>query len=345
MAKLSQKDALAQFLTRSGGFALQRKLGLLRPNEFVVLTYHRIAELNSLQPYPFDVELISATPSEFDWQMGFLAKNFKPQRLGTLLDMCRDKQKIPAGSVAVTFDDGFLDNYSAAYPVLCKHKVPATFFVTTDFVEHNQPIWFEAVAFAFLSVPVGSIRHPLCPNPLPTHDARTVRLLELTQTMRKLKQVPDDVRTAFIAHLMPLVDRGALMAAWNQYGGAMRWEHVAEMSRGNMEIGSHTVTHPILSRTQGQIMVKELAESKRTLEQKVGAAVELLAYPIGGTSHFSTEVIRVAKDVGYRHGISYIAGVNRSGALDPFCIRRHTVERYTTRERFEAQLCWPGVFT
>jgi peptidoglycan/xylan/chitin deacetylase (PgdA/CDA1 family) len=163
--------------------------------------------------------------------------------------------------------------------------------------------------------------------------------------MRTLKRVPDDERTAFIAHLMALVDPGALMNAWNQYGGAMRWEHIAEMSRGNMEIGSHTVTHPILSKTQGQIMVKELADSKQTLEQKVGAPVQLLAYPVGGTAHFSTEVIRVAKDVGYNYGISYIAGVNRPGTMDPFRILRHTVERYMTRERFEAQLCWPGVFT
>ncbi|MEQ1807969.1 MAG: polysaccharide deacetylase family protein [Burkholderiaceae bacterium] len=324
---------------------MQRMLGLLRSNEFVVLTYHRIADLEPHGQYPFDAELISASSAEFDWQMGMLAECFRPERLGTLLQMCREKRKIPAGSVAVTFDDGFLDNYSVAYPILRKHGVPATFFITTDFVEHNQPIWFEIVAFAFLSLPVASIRHALCPQAAPSHAVREVRLRELGQVMQKLKQVPDAERTAFVAHLMSLVDTGALNAAWSRYGGAMNWQQLAEVARHNIDIGSHTVSHPILSKTQGQIMIDELCESKRTLEQKVGKPVDLLAYPVGGRSHFSPEVIRVARDVGYGYGISYVAGANRSDNIDPFFIRRHTVERDMTRERFEAQLCLPGIFT
>jgi peptidoglycan/xylan/chitin deacetylase (PgdA/CDA1 family) len=345
MANLSKKDRLALILNRSRGFMLQRKLGLLRSNEFVVLTYHRIAEVDPEVPYPFDEELVSASPAEFDWQMAFLAENFRPQRLGKLLQMCREREEIPPGSVAVTFDDGFLDNYSVAYPILRKHKVPATFFVTTDFVENNQPIWFEVVAFAFLTLPVGSIRHSLCPQSAPSGPAREVRLVDLSQVMRKLKQIPDAERRAFVDHLMTLVDRDALGATWHKFGGAMRWEHLAEMARNNMEIGSHTVSHPILSKTQGQALTTELAESKRVLEQKVGLPVELLAYPVGGRSHFSPEVVRTAKDIGYVHGISYIAGVNRSAKIDPFSVRRQTVESYMTRELFEGQLCMPSIFT
>ena len=345
MTRLSKKDALAKFLNRCGGFALQRKLGLVRSNEFVILTYHRIADLDPCTPYPFDEELISASSREFDWQMEFLSKKFRPQPLSTLLRMCKESRTIPAGSVAVTFDDGFLDNYSVAYPILRKHKVPATFFVATDFVEHNRPIWFEVVAYAFLNLPVNSIKHPLCESAAPSQADRTVRLAELNRVMRKLKVAPDADRTAFVDYLNSLIDASALQAAWTEFGGAMRWEHVAEVARNNIEIGSHTVSHPILSKTDGQVMVNELAESKRVLESKVGAMVELLAYPVGGRSHFSPDVIRVAKDVGYTHGISYIAGVNRPESLDPFCVFRHTVERYTTRERFEAQLCLPQVFT
>ena len=345
MAQLSKKDALARLLNRSRGFLLQRKLKLLRRNQFVVLTYHRITDPGPEEMYPFDAELISASPSEFDWQMAFLAKNFRPERLGTLLRMCREKREIPAGSVAVTFDDGFLDNYSVAYPILRRHGVPATFFITTDFVEHNQPIWFEVVAFAFLNLPVGTIHHALCAQAAPSLASREVRLAELNQVMRKLKQVPDAERTDFVSYLTTLVDAKTLAQAWNKFGGAMRWEHLAEVSKNNIEIGSHTVSHPILSKTQGQIMMSELADSKRILEQKVGAPVELLAYPVGGRSHFSPEVVRMAKDLGYGFGISYVAGVNRPHDLDSFFVRRHTVERYMTRERFEAQLCMPGIFT
>jgi peptidoglycan/xylan/chitin deacetylase (PgdA/CDA1 family) len=343
MANLSKKDALANVLSRSRAFALQRGLGLLRRNQFVVLTYHRIADIDA--QYPFDAELISASPAEFDWQMGLLARSFRPQKLGTLLQMSRENRALPAGSVAVTFDDGFLDNYAVAYPILRKHGIPATFFVTTDFVEHNRPIWFEVVAFAFLSLRVGSIRHPLCPQAMPSHATREVRLRELGATMQRLKGVPDVERTAFVQHLMGLVDAGALGAAWKRFGGAMNWQQIGEVSRNNVEIGSHTVSHPILSRLDGQIMLDELSRSKSALEQKVGVPVDLLAYPVGGRAHFSPEVIRVAREVGYGFGISYVAGVNRSGQVDPFFVRRHTVERDMTRERFEAQLCWPGIFT
>jgi peptidoglycan/xylan/chitin deacetylase (PgdA/CDA1 family) len=345
MANLSKKDALAHVLNRSGAFAMQRGLRLLPANQFVVLTYHRIAELDAPGEYPFDADLISASPAQFDWQMGLLNECFQPQRLGTLLQMCRENRGIPAGSVAVTFDDGFLDNYAAAYPILRKHGIPATFFVTTDFVEHDRPIWFEVVAFAFLSLTVASIRHPLCAHPMPSDVARKVRLGELRQTMQKLKLAPDAQRTAFVDHLLTLVDSAALMAAWKRFGGAMSWQQVIEVSQNNVEIGSHTVSHPILSKLEGQMLLGELSRSKRTLEQKIGATVDLLAYPVGGRAHFSPDVVRAAQAAGYGFGISYVAGTNRSGQIDPFFVRRHTVERDMTRERFEAQLCLPGIFS
>jgi peptidoglycan/xylan/chitin deacetylase (PgdA/CDA1 family) len=345
MPTMSKKDQLAYFLNRSRSFQLQRALGLQRANEFIVLTYHRIVDGQTNGRYPFDEELISASAAEFDWQMAFIAEHFRPQRLGTLLRMCRENRPIPAGSVAVTFDDGFLDNYAVAYPILRRHAVPATFFITTDFVERDEPIWFEVVAYAFLSLAVNSIVHPLCDQAAPSLDDRATRLAELARVMRKLKLVADDQRKAFVAHLLTLVDAAALERDWRRHGGAMRWEHLAEMARNDVEIGSHTVSHPILSKTEGQVLVSELADSKRTLEQKVGMPVELIAYPVGGRAHFSPEVVDVARRVGYEFGISYVAGVNRPAGLDPFFVRRHTVERYMSRERFEAQLCLPGIFT
>jgi peptidoglycan/xylan/chitin deacetylase (PgdA/CDA1 family) len=345
MAKFFKKDRLAHLLKRSRAFWLQRQLGLLPRDQFVVLTYHRIVDLDPRAPYPFDEELVSASAAEFDWQMGFLAANFRPERLGTLLAMARAGRRIPAGSVAVTFDDGFIDNYAVAFPILRKHKVPATFFVTTDFVEHNKPIWFEVVAYAYLNVAPNSIRHTLLAQAAPSSPARAVRIAELGQIMRTLKKVSDEERAAFVSHVLSLVDQDGLTQDWLRFGGAMRWEHVAEMAKANCEIGSHTVSHPILSQTHGQVLLRELAGSKRILEEKVGTSVDLLAYPVGGRAHFSPEVVSVAQSAGYKFGISYIAGVNRREQIDPFCVYRHTVERYTTRERFEAQLCLPKLFT
>ena len=232
MPSFSKKEALAQFLYRSRSFLMQRKIGLLRENEFVVLTYHRIADLPAAETYPFDEELISASPSEFDWQMSFLAANFRPEKLSTLLQMCRENRKIPPGSVAVTFDDGFLDNHTVARPILSKHRVPATFFVTTDFVENNRPIWFEVVAFAFISLPVGSIRHPLCAQAAPSRATRDSRLSELSEVMRQLKKASDADRLSFVSYLMTLVDHAALDKAWKKYGGAMTWETRCRVAEG-----------------------------------------------------------------------------------------------------------------
>ena len=336
---------LAQLLKRSRSFLALRKLGLLRSNQFVVLTYHRIADIAPQEEYPFDEELISASSSEFAWQMEFLASNFRPEKLGTLLRMANEGQKIPSGSVAVTFDDGFLDNYSVAEPILQKYGVPATFFITTDFVESNRPIWFEVVAFAFLTLPVGSIRYSLDVQAVPSQTVREVRLLELNQALRKLKLLPDIERVSFVAYLLTLIDTAALDAAWKKFGGAMQWAHVAELARNGIEIGSHTVSHPILSKTQSSSMKAELEDSKRKLEEVVGMPIDILAYPVGGRAQISPEVINLAEVAGYGFGVSYIPGVNRSGELDPFCVRRHTVERTLTRARFEAQLCMPSIFT
>lgn len=304
---LSKKDTLARFLSKSCGFLLQRNLNLLRSDEFVVLTYHRILDLNCVE-YPFDEDLVSASPAEFDWQMKFIAENFRPERLEVLLDMSRQNQPIPAGSVAITFDDGFLDNYTVAYPILRKYGVPATFFVTTDFVDRNQPIWFEVVCYAFLSLPVGAISDRFFAHAMPSGDAREIRLAELKKTMYQLKRAPDAERLEFVSYLHDLIDSSALSAAWIKYGGAMQWDQIREISRDIIDIGSHTISHPILSKISESSLKAEIVDSKRRLEEEIGKPVPLIAYPVGGQSQISSEVIRVATEAGYRFGITYIAG-------------------------------------
>jgi peptidoglycan/xylan/chitin deacetylase (PgdA/CDA1 family) len=116
------------------------------------------------------------------------------------------------------------------------------------------------------------------------------------------------------------------------------------MSAAGIEIGSHTVSHPILSMLDDASLTRELVDSRHTLEHELGKPVSVLAYPVGGAQEFNDKVVEVAQATGYRLGVSYMQGVNRLGGLDPFRLRRQHVERYTTAPYFSAQLSLPELF-
>jgi peptidoglycan/xylan/chitin deacetylase (PgdA/CDA1 family) len=105
----------------------------------------------------------------------------------------------------------------------------------------------------------------------------------------------------------------------------LTWEQLLELQAGGVAIGSHTLTHPHLPDLSPELLARDLRESKRRLENGLGTAVELLAYPYG---NFTAAVEQAARDVGYRAGFSTLLGLNARGT-DRFALRRVNVRRWS----------------
>lgn len=130
----------------------------LRGARVPILMYHYV----SVPPPDADIYRrdLSVTPDNFAAQMDYLeAESYNPVKLSDLSDYLLTGKSLPPKPIVLTFDDGYLDNYQNAVPILLKHKFPATFFVITQFAEENRPgymTWEQIGALSAAGMEIGS---------------------------------------------------------------------------------------------------------------------------------------------------------------------------------------------
>jgi peptidoglycan/xylan/chitin deacetylase (PgdA/CDA1 family) len=159
-----------------------------------------------------------------------------------------------------------------------------------------------------------------------------------------LKRVPEATRQAALTELEARLG-GAGEHADERRSGALTWDEVREMARGGIEIGSHAVTHPILTQLDDASLAAELSESRRAIESETGQEATTVAYPVGGLHAFDDRVMAASSAAGYRFGVSYLTGVNAWPEIEPYALKRLHVERYTSREYFQCMLVAPRFFS
>jgi len=306
-----------------------------------VLAYHRVMPTDALDAYPFDPELISATPAQFEWQMDYIRRHLKPVSLKDVLAHLDGERALPTGAVAVTFDDGFGDTYRYAFPILKRYAIPATIFLATGYVDSGEPFWFELVAYLIHRVEPHSLTVENSVQRFPRGPSVSERAQSLRRVQDMLKAMPQTRRTAIIS------DWARRYSAQIEHGAAghsrpISWAQVREMAGAGIEFGSHSVTHPNLTQLADAELDWELVESKRVLQERLQCEARTLAYPIGTRSAFDARVVAAAQRAGFQLGASYISGANPLAQLDRFGLRRHGIGRGTTAHYFRALTSLPS---
>ncbi len=323
---------------------LLRALGPLhdhRHTALTVLAYHRVMPTDALSVYPFDPELISATPAQFESHMACIRHYANPVSLDQIRAQLDGEASLPPRAVAVTFDDGFEDTYRYAFPILKRHEIPATVFVATGYVDSGEPFWFELAAYLVyrvdpfdLHVGTDGIRLPSGPS-IPER-TRSLRLVHDI-----LKRLPNAQRLSLLsdwAHrFAPQIAHGAVGV-----GRPMSWAQVREMATAGIAFGSHSVTHPNLTQITDRDLEWELGESKRVIEEKLQREVRALAYPIGNRDSFDARVIEATRRAGFALGVSYLPGANALPGLDRFELHRHGIGLGTSERYFRALIRLPS---
>src|SRR6185437_9715531 len=139
---VSKRDRLAGWLAASG---LLRLAEYLPQREcLVVVNYHRVGDREAT---PYDPGVYSATPELFEEQIRFLRRRLRPVTLEEAAAFLAGRLRLGRAGVLVTFDDGYLDNYTTAFPLLRRHGVPAVFFLPTAFIGTGRLAWWDAIAY------------------------------------------------------------------------------------------------------------------------------------------------------------------------------------------------------
>jgi peptidoglycan/xylan/chitin deacetylase (PgdA/CDA1 family) len=283
----------------------------------LVLNYHRIG--NSAET-PFDSNVFSATAEEFDAQIAFFRRRFQIVSLPEALHM---KESRGSGTaLLITFDDGYLDNYTLAAPILRAHGVPAVFFLPTAFVGTAKLPWWDQIAYI---IKKSRNRH------ISLHYPETTTFdLNADDTgrvsMRILRLFKQPAVTDAERFLTDLEDA---CAASRPDGNTVRcflnWEEAREMQQQGLAFGSHTHSHEILAKLSPELQQEEADRSRRILEREMGRTIDVMAYPVGAVESFSAVTVDALKRAGYRAAFSFYGGLNRPGAIQAFDIRRYGV--------------------
>ena len=334
-----KKELLAKFLFGSR-ISMEQLPFLATGNRLLVLAYHRICPLPDID-YPFQHEIISATAEEFDRQMTFLKANFNVLNFHQIAAIEEEGQPIPRNSVVITFDDGYEDNFTTAFPILHSHGLTASVYVSTKFIDAHEPFWFEMLSYfvmkmkpGFLEVNRGNFRIEL------TEKNRSEVRRDLGRAVRV---VSDSTRHLILSELE---QRCAMQPTQDEIDlvRPMSWDQIRALNDAGIEIGSHTVSHPFLVQLSDQQLEQELQHSKRRIEEETGTKVSSLSYPTGGSEYFDSRSIRIAKENHYNYAVSYDHAAAHLPLTEPFSIPRIHVEPDVNLSLFKANLLLPQVF-
>lgn len=305
-----------------------------------VLAYHRVLPVAHDDSYPFDLDLLSATPEQFERQMTYLRQRVNLVSLHDVLAHIDGGTPLPPMAVAVTFDDGFGDTYRYAFPILRRYSIPATVFVATGYVGSAQPFWFEVAAYMAMRAP-DVLQAGECGELAACGKTIAERRQCLRKLQAALKALPNDRRAAIVSawtrHFTAHADSHE-----RAHGHALSWDQAREMAAAGIAFGSHSVTHPNLARLTDAELGWELAESKRILEARLQRPIVTLAYPIGTRAAFDERVMAAAKRAGFQLALSYIRGANPLARLDRFALRRHGITRDCSFSYFRALTALPS---
>lgn len=260
-----------------------------------IVNYHRILS----QPDP----LLDSEPTVdiFRWQMELLASCFNVLPLNDAIEMLRT-ERMPPRAVAITFDDGYRSTHDLALPILREYALPATVFVTTGHMEKGS-MWNDIILEATRRLPDGELElHDIGYGSYPLHTASDRQHTALALTERS-KYLPPPERAQLRNKLEALA------------GGTLEQElmltrdMVRSLSQQNIEIGGHTVTHPILTRIDDDAARAEIVNNKQQLEAILGKRLRLFAYPNGKQGvDFDARHARMVREAGYTAAFTTAVG-------------------------------------
>lgn len=262
----------------------------------------------------------------FESQLQYLAKNFEVVPLDEILSRVLGNSRTSNGLVALTFDDGFRNNYTVAYPILRKLCLPATFFVCPGLIGRSRSIWTHEMRTRLKHLePDDRKRFYHMAGVYDVEDTRRVVTWLKTIPVRSREQVEEEIHK--------LTPGFSFSEEEHERFDLMNWDELMALDRSLVAVGSHTLSHPDLTLIEPPRLQLELSASRKQLEERLGRAVYHLAYPFGA---FNEAVQRSASKF-YRSAVTVrCGGVGRED--NPFGLKR--IETDFDLPRFAWRLAW-----
>jgi peptidoglycan/xylan/chitin deacetylase (PgdA/CDA1 family) len=285
-------------------------LALASRGKLSILIFHRVLS----EPDP----LLPSEPSaaQFDVLLRHIKTRFTVLPLSDAVRRLYNGT-LAAGALAITFDDGYADNLAVAAPILQRHRIPATVFISTGYLD-GRCMWNDVVIEAFRSTkqPVLDLTTlGLGKHLLASVEERRASIDRVLDEIKYLDNVQRELRVQEILRAAGVAAPTHLM---------LTRDSVRSLPDMGLDVGAHTVNHVILAKTGSDEARREIVDAKHDLEQLLGRAVLLFAYPNGKPNNdYLGEHVRMVREAGFAAAVSTAWGA-ASRASDPLQLPRFT---------------------
>ena len=310
----------------------------------LILLYHRVVDL------PFDPQLLSVAPQHFDEHLEILRRYTQPVPLQELATAVQE-DRLPRRGVAITFDDGYIDNLQHARPLLARRDIPATVFVTAGRLCRQEEFWWDELERLLLQPGMLPATLSLSINGHDYHwklgEAAEYKEEDYQRYRDWHIEQPDDpgprhklYRSLYhLLHALYQTERQGIIEKLQTWAGkdsicrpshrTLTTDEVVLLAKGDLiEVGAHTMTHPVLASLPVAKQREEIVQSKRCLEEILDLPVSSFAYPHGS---YTDETISLVREAGFGCACSSDAAVVLPGA-DGFRLPRFVVRDWDGEE-------------
>ncbi len=265
-----------------------------------ILMFHRVCPPSGKKPVPGASD-IEYSPEQFERTLNHLLKReYQFISLDDLYEGLQEKSLHQKFAV-ITFDDGYADNYTIAYPILKQKQIPFAVYVTTSFPDQNAILWWYLLEDLLDREEEICIRNDEAEErfDLRKPDQRTQASLTIRRIMKSSN--PQD----FARNVENIFTENGLDPLSKVKTLAMSWDQLARLNADPLAtIGAHTVNHYLLSRLTEEQAKQEISTARENLAARLHHPIEHFAYPFGGISAAGEREFRLVKEMGFKTAVT-----------------------------------------
>jgi peptidoglycan/xylan/chitin deacetylase (PgdA/CDA1 family) len=331
------KSALLHFVYRSGivyGIRSLNNWGFDRPIK--ILYCHRVVGHDEYMR-PLLLALDNFDVDEFERFIRYLVKFYNVITLEKAIEYLKSpKPPKRPNQVVLTFDDGYASFYTHVFPILIKYKVPASLFLTTDAINNKVLLWYDRLVVLFEETRMKSLE-------MSALSSKYFKFVTTSEKARVITEIGEMMKKEKPESLNEILDEvqirlGVTQENMQRYKPMLSWEQIRELKRSPyISLGSHTCSHPILTKMTGESFLREIELSKEILEKELQMPITGFSYPNGD---HSLRVRQSVEKAGYEYGLTtYRQDINNfqdARTHDMFALRRipfshESFNRFTLR--------------
>jgi peptidoglycan/xylan/chitin deacetylase (PgdA/CDA1 family) len=282
----------------------------------VILFYHRFSS------GALDGDLLPHLDiGEFEKQIRLIKRWYSVISMDELDKRLKSGEKFPLASVVITIDDGYLNNYKLAYPVLKKLNLPAIIYLTTGFIGTKNGLWVDDLADILLSTKLKTFCFPeLFGDKVLDISTYQSKMETLTKLYEEMVRLEHNKKILIMRKLSNVLEENEVRRDDGERK-MVNWDEVIEMSKNHISFGAHTVSHPTLSKMDLKVAKREIFESKMAIEARIGGKLIHFAIPNGKVEDFNEELKRYCGEIGISTVVSAEPG-SVSTNSDPYFLVR-----------------------